>query len=89
MFNPSDMQAYNISSSKEISDIRSIGQLRDNSVMRRNQAEANESGAVNENNRYKIKSGTADNYNNERPIASSVGAKKMSKTSTNLTRSSN
>jgi hypothetical protein len=87
MFNPSDMQAYNISSSKEISDIRSIGQLRDNSVMRRNQAEANESGAVNENNRYKIKSGTADNY--ERPIASSVGAKKMSKTSTNLTRSSN
>ena len=87
MFNPSDMQAYNISSSKEISDIRSIGQLRDNSVMRRNQAEAIESGAVNENNRYKIKSGTADNY--ERPIASSVGAKKMSKTSTNLTRSSN
>ena len=88
MFNPSDMQAYNIRSSKEISDMRSIGQLRDNSVMRRNQAaEANESGGVNENNRYKIKSGTADNY--ERPIASSVGAKKMSKTSTNLTRSSN
>ena len=56
MFNPSEVQAYNINSSKEFSDMRSLGPLRDNSVLRRNlAAEAQESG-----NRYKDKSGTAD-----------------------------
>lgn len=80
MFNPSDIQSYNISSSKEISDIRSLGQLRDNSVLRRNQAAEADDTA----DRYKIKSGTADTI--ERPA---VGSKKMSKTSTNLARSSN
>lgn len=78
MLYPADIHQYNISSSKEISDMRSLGQIRDNSVLRRNQAvDTVESG-----DRYKIKSGTADTL--ERP-----GTKKMSKTSGNLARSQN